>query len=70
MKILHLSCLNNDPEIQPYLGPKCAPVGGEPLIHHNLSNEVQDYFTCFWATADLSAQTKKNRSIILALAFL
>ena len=30
MKILHLSCLNNDPEIQPNMGPKCNPVGGEP----------------------------------------
>ena len=32
MKILHLACLNNDPEIQPNMGPKCNPVGGEPLI--------------------------------------
>ena len=31
MKFLHLACLNNDPETQPILGPKCAPVGGEPL---------------------------------------
>ena len=31
MKILHLACLNNDPEIQPNMGPKCNPVGGEPL---------------------------------------
>ena len=30
MKILHLACLNNDPEIQPNMGPKCNPVGGEP----------------------------------------
>ena len=30
MKILHLACLNNDPEIQPKMGPKCNPVGGEP----------------------------------------
>ena len=33
MKILHLACLNNDPEIEPFSGPKCAPVGGEPHIH-------------------------------------
>ena len=26
MEILHLVCLNNDPEIKPYLGPKCVPV--------------------------------------------
>ena len=32
MKILHLACLNNDPEIQPNMGPKCNPVGGEPHI--------------------------------------
>ena len=32
MKILHLACLNNDPEIQPNMGPKCNPVGGEPLM--------------------------------------
>ena len=31
MKILHLACLNNDPEIQPNMDPKCNPVGGEPL---------------------------------------
>ena len=30
MKILHLACLNNDPEIQPNMDPKCNPVGGEP----------------------------------------
>ena len=30
MKILHLACLNNDPEIQPNVGLKCNPVGGEP----------------------------------------
>ena len=30
MKILHLASLNNDPEIQPNMGPKCNPVGGEP----------------------------------------
>ena len=30
MKILHLACLNNDPEIQPNMGPKCIFVGGEP----------------------------------------
>ena len=28
--ILHLTCLNNDPNIYPFLDPKCAPVGGEP----------------------------------------
>ena len=32
MKILHLACLNNDPEIQPNMDPKCNPVGGEPLM--------------------------------------
>ena len=32
MNILHLACLNNDPEIQPNMGPKCNPVGGEPHI--------------------------------------
>ena len=31
MKILHLACLNNDPEIQTNMSPKCNPVGGEPL---------------------------------------
>ena len=31
MKILHLACLNSDPEIQPNMGPKCNSVGGEPL---------------------------------------
>ena len=30
MKILHLACFNNDPEIQPNIDPKCNPVGGEP----------------------------------------
>ena len=30
MKYLHLACLNNDPEIQPNMGPKCNPVGREP----------------------------------------
>ena len=30
MKILHQACLNNGPEFQSFLGPKCAPVGGEP----------------------------------------
>ena len=30
MKFLHLACLNNDPEIQPNMDPKCNPVGGEP----------------------------------------
>ena len=25
-----LACLNNDPDIQPHMGPKCNPVGGEP----------------------------------------
>ena len=35
MEILHLACLNNNPEIQLYLGPKCAPVGGEPHILQN-----------------------------------
>ena len=34
MKILHLACLNNDPEIQPNMDPKCNPVGGEPLIRY------------------------------------
>ena len=33
MKILHLACLNNDPEIQPNMGPKCNPFGGEPHIY-------------------------------------
>ena len=33
MKILHLAYLNNDPEIQPNMGPKCNPVGGEPHIY-------------------------------------
>ena len=37
MKILHLACLNNDPEIQPNMGPKCNPVGGEPLMQFNHS---------------------------------
>ena len=32
MKILHLACLNNDPEIQPNMDPKCNTVGGEPPI--------------------------------------
>ena len=32
MKILHLACLNNDPEIQPNMDLKCNPVGGEPHI--------------------------------------
>ena len=32
MEILYLACLNNDPEIQPNMGPKCNPVGGEPLM--------------------------------------
>ena len=31
MNILHLACLNNDPEIQPNMDPKCNPVGGETL---------------------------------------
>ena len=35
MKILHLACLNNDPEIQPNMDPKCNPVGGEPHILYN-----------------------------------
>ena len=30
MKTLHLACLNNDPEIQPNMGSKCNPIGGEP----------------------------------------
>ena len=30
MTILHLACLNNDPEKKPFLGLKCAPVGEEP----------------------------------------
>ena len=31
MKILHLACFNNDPEIPPNMDPKGNPVGGEPL---------------------------------------
>ena len=27
-----MKILNNDPEIQPNMGPKCNPVGGEPHI--------------------------------------
>ena len=40
MKILHLVSLNNDPEIQPNMGPKCNPVGGEPLmlVSENIPN--------------------------------
>ena len=34
MKILYLACFNNDPEIQIFLGPKCAPVGGGPPIYY------------------------------------
>ena len=41
MEILHLACLNNDPEIQPNMGPKCNPVGGEP---HNLLEKVNLVF--------------------------
>ena len=37
MTVLHLACLNNDPEIQPFLGPKCAPTGGEPCKQHKQS---------------------------------
>ena len=33
MKIVHIACLNIDPEIQPNMGPKCNPVGGEPRTH-------------------------------------
>ena len=33
MKIFHLASLNNDPEIQPNMGPKCNPVGGEPHMN-------------------------------------
>ena len=32
MTIVYLACLNNEPVIQSLLGPKCNPVGGEPLI--------------------------------------
>ena len=44
MKILHLACLNNDPEIQTNMGPKCNSVGGEPLskkIIYQIQYEVQ-----------------------------
>ena len=41
MKILHLACLNNDPEIQPNMDPKCNPVGGEPHIYNYNSNLSQ-----------------------------
>ena len=33
MTILHLACLNNDPEMQSNMGLKCNPVSGEPLIN-------------------------------------
>ena len=32
MTILYLAYLNDDPEKKLFLGPKCAPVGGEPPI--------------------------------------
>ena len=40
MTILHLACLNNEPEIYPFLGPKCAPVGGEPHIEMLIFNSI------------------------------
>ena len=30
MKVLHLAFFINDPEVQPNMGLKCNPVGGEP----------------------------------------
>ena len=42
MKILHLVCLNDDPEIPPNMGPKCNPVGGEPL------NQDLSLFRNYW----------------------
>ena len=41
MKILHLACLNNDPEIQPNMGPKCNPVGGEPHIRSTVKSKLR-----------------------------
>ena len=32
MTILHLACLNNDPDFLPFLG-QCAPVGEEPRTY-------------------------------------
>ena len=40
MKILHLACLNNDPEIPPNMDPKCNPVGGEPHIVTITSSKI------------------------------
>ena len=37
--VLYLACLYDDPEIQTILGPKCAPVGGEPLMSYFRLNE-------------------------------
>ena len=43
MKILHLACLNDDPEIQPNMDPKCNPVGGEPLMHRGCHQNKNRY---------------------------
>ena len=43
MKILHIAYSNNDPEIQPNMGPKCNPVGGEPPTHGCLSFNICTY---------------------------
>ena len=47
MTISYLHRLNNDPEIRPLFGPKCAPVGGQPCVlslfdgnEKELSNEL------------------------------
>ena len=46
MNIFHLACLNNDPEIQPNMDPKCNPVGGEPLTDSRIIIEMNMLSTC------------------------
>ena len=56
MKILHLACLNNDPEIQPIMDPKCNPVGGEPHI-------CTDMHSCLRSRANYLCEFTKIQEI-------
>ena len=61
MKVLHLACLNNDPEIQPNMGRKCNPVGGEP--HRCWSQSNGDSVFIFFRDSGHLGAIKRESSL-------
>ena len=67
MKILHLACLNNDPEIQPNMDPKCNPVGGEPRMF--LPTQLSRMLQCTYEAALLAMSNYKQNIFQYNISF-